>query len=220
VKARRCARLAGFLLLKREFTQAVGRILAQHETWRDAGDPPATERAMPRKNQYQAFGPLMPGSGRRPSPPPELTAREAKIWRDVTQRLPASWFTSDNAMLLKELCRHIRHADDLSIDLTMARTAVDQVRADPKQDPRGKLRAEATAHYFSLLRAHAHQSERMGQLATKLRLTPSSRYAPGKAATEAAKASYPRPWNDWRGGRDEPDPDPEFDEPGEPKTKQ
>jgi hypothetical protein len=158
---------------------------------------------MPRPNQYTA-GPVIPG--KRKSPPPELDEREAKIWREITGRLPASWFTSDNAPLLKELCRHIRNSDDLSADLARARTALDQVQAEPKRDPVGKLQAEARAAYFTLLRAHGYQSERIGNLSTKLRLTNSSRWQATKAAAETAKASsFPEPWNDWR--RETPESD-------------
>jgi hypothetical protein len=150
---------------------------------------------MPRRNQY-ASGPIIPGNERRPPPPAQLDARERAIWTKITARLTAEWFTADNAPLLKELCRHIRHADDLSVDLALARAAIDELRKTPGPD--SEELAEVTQEYRAVLRAHGYQSERIGNLATKLRLTPQARYAPSTAKREAAKVlEGPEPWNDW-----------------------
>jgi hypothetical protein len=130
---------------------------------------------MPRKNQYAA-GPVIPGITKRPAPPAQLDNREAKIWREITARLPAEWFTAESQPMLKELCRHIRIADDLSADLKLARAAIDELRKTP--EPPAESLAEATQEYRAVLRAHGYQSERIGNLATKLRLTPQARYAP------------------------------------------
>jgi len=174
------------------------------------------ERAMPRTSRQDALSPLIPGK-RRP-PPAELDEREAKIWRDITARLPIDWFTTDNAPLLKELCRHIRHADDLSIDLALARAAVDEIRKTPEPPSTKKLLEEAEKGYRVLLRAHGFQSERIGNLSTKLRLTNQARYEPSRAKAESAKAtSYPAPWNDWGLESSESDPS---DEPNGRNRKQ
>jgi hypothetical protein len=174
---------------------------------------------MPRTSAAAASSPLIPGK-RRPAPP-ELDAREAKIWTEIARRLPDNWFTTDNAPLLKELCRHIRHADDLATDLALARAAVNEIRATPQRDPVGKLLAEAKKELYSLMRLHGYQSERIGNLATKLRLTNQARYEPSRARAEAAKtaSSYPEPWSDW--GLDaEPSPDPGSDEQNGQNRKQ
>jgi hypothetical protein len=184
--------------------QAIRQILAQHQAPRDAGAGLPTERAMPRQNQYTAVDPIIPGRSKRPAAPSELDAREQQIWRDITRRLPAEWFTSDNMPLLKELCRHIRHADDLSVDLALARAAIDELRKTP--EPSAESLAAATQEYRAVLRAHGFQSERIGNLSTKLRLTPQSRYAPSTAKREAAKViEGPEPWDDWIGGTAEPE---------------
>jgi hypothetical protein len=150
---------------------------------------------MPRKNQY-ANGPIIPGNERRPSPPVQLDAHERAIWTKITARLPAEWFTAESQPMLKELCRHIRSADDLSADLALARTAIDAIRKTP--EPSAESLTAATQEYRAVLRAHGYQSERIGNLATKLRLTPQARYAPSTAKREARKVSpYPEPWLDW-----------------------
>jgi hypothetical protein len=177
---------------------------------------------MPRRSAQDALSPFIPG--KRRSPPAELDAREAKIWRRVTERLPSDWFAAGSGVMLQELCRHIRHADDLAADLALARAEIEQVKAEPKRDPRRKLLLEALKEYRALLRAHALQTQQIGTLSTRLRLTPQSRYAPSTAKAKAATSAYPAPWTDWVGGQDlDPDEsgsDPEFGEPDRQKVKQ
>ena len=140
---------------------------------------------MPRISAAAALSPIIPGTTKRPSPPAHLDARERAIWSKITASLTADWFTASNAPMFTELCRHIRHADDLSTDLARARATIDGIRKQPEPDT--EVLAEATKEYHSLLRAHGYQSERLGNLATKLRLTPQARYAPSTAQREAAK---------------------------------
>jgi hypothetical protein len=150
---------------------------------------------MPRKNQY-ALSLFIPGNERRPSPPAQLDARERAIWTKITARLTAEWFTAETQPMLTELCRHIRNADDLTADLAVARAAVDEIRKQPQPDAEELV--TATQEYRAVLRAHGYQSERIGNLATKLRLTPQARYAPSTAKREAGKVlEGPEPWTDW-----------------------
>jgi hypothetical protein len=152
---------------------------------------------MPRKNQY-TNGPVIPGNERRPSPPAQLDARERAIWTKITARLPAEWFTAESQPMLKELCRHLRSADDLAADLALARAAIDKIRKMP--EPSSEALTEATQEYRAVLRAHGYQTERIGNLSTKLRLTPQARYAPSTAKRQAGKVlEGPEPWNDWQG---------------------
>jgi hypothetical protein len=154
---------------------------------------------MPRKNQY-ASGPIIPGNERRPSPPAQLDTRERRIWSTITARLPADWVTAESEPMLKELVRHIRIADDLWVDLAHARAAIDELRKMP--EPSAEALAEATQEYRAVLRAHGYQTERIGNLSTKLRLTPQARYAPSTAKREAAKViEGPEPWLDWGNDR-------------------
>jgi hypothetical protein len=156
---------------------------------------------MPRPNQYTS-GPIIPGSSKRPPPPAQLDTRERRIWSAITARLPADWVTAESEPMLKELVRHIRIADDLWVDLAHARAAIDELRKMP--EPPAESLVEATREYRAVLRAHGYQTERIGNLSTKLRLTPQARYAPSTAKREAGKVSpYPEPWNDW--GNDRPD---------------
>jgi hypothetical protein len=158
-------------------------------------------RAVPRKNQYTSGpGPIIPGNEQRPLPPAQLDTRERRIWSAITARLPANWITAEAQPMLKELVRHIRIADDLWVDLAQARAAIDKIQKQPQPDP--EELAAATQEYRALLRAHGYQTERIGNLSTKLRLTPQARYAPSTAKREAAKVlEGPDPWSDWGEGR-------------------
>jgi hypothetical protein len=152
---------------------------------------------MPRPNQYTS-GPIIPGSSKRPSPPAQLDARERAIWTKITARLPADWITAEAQPMLKELVRHIQSADDLAADLALARGVIDAIRKSPEPD--AEALAAATQEYRAVLRAHGYQTERIGNLSTKLRLSPQARYAPSSAKREAGKViEGPEPWNDWQG---------------------
>jgi hypothetical protein len=87
-------------------------------------------------------------------------------------------------------------------DIARARIAVDEVLAMPQ--PPVKLLITALREYRAALRCHCDQSQMIGVLSTKLRLTPQSRYQSSTAKTAAkAESSYPDPWSDW--GNDRPD---------------
>jgi hypothetical protein len=161
---------------------------------------------MPRTTKTQPDGedelPIVPGTpAAPPEPPPELSEIEAGIWREIAAKMPAGWFTADNAPLLKELCRHIRHADELAADLEVVRDAlaraVDRKTVDPVLIEQF---LELQKARIAIMRAHGYQSERIGNLATKLRLTNQSRYQAQKADRDTRKQPTPgtvKPWLDW-----------------------
>jgi hypothetical protein len=137
-----------------------------------------------------------------PEPPPELEPPEAAIWRAITGKLPGDWFAPETVPMLKELCRHVRHADDLALDLAATRAGIAAVRDDQTMTMVERLAAigEASKTMERLLRAHGYQSERIGNLGTKLRLTNQAKIPAGSAARKArdeTKVDGPRPWADW-----------------------
>jgi hypothetical protein len=157
---------------------------------------------MPQKREQDGLGPILPGSnGKRPPPPAELNPREKVIWRDIAKRLPADWFQTSQPVL-KELCQHIRLADDLMEDVRRAQAVVDELRGTPGPAD-VKLLVAALRELRAALRAHLLQSGQIISLSTKLRLTPQSRYAPSTAKVRAGETSDGiEPWNDW--GNDPP----------------
>jgi hypothetical protein len=129
--------------------------------------------------------PIIPGQ--RPNPPPELNVAQQEIWTSIVGRLPVGWFSGENLPMMKELARHIDFANCLAAE-------IEQERASPN-DPKEML---------ALLRAHGYQTERIGNLSTKLRLTKASRYTRGAEAAAIASRNASdgvAPWDDWKGGR-------------------
>lgn len=137
-----------------------------------------------------------------PEPPSELEAPEQAIWRTITAKLPGDWFAPETVPMLKELCRHVRHADDLALDLAATRAGIAAVREDQTLTiiERMATIAEASKTMERLLRAHGYQSERIGNLGTKLRLTNQAKIGAASAARKArdeTQPAGPRPWQDW-----------------------
>jgi hypothetical protein len=161
---------------------------------------------MPRKRQQGALSPIIPGSnGKRPAPPPELTPREKVVWRDLTKRLPADWFTTSQPVL-RELVRHIVLADDAHQVVARAQAAVDEILRMPEPPP-AKLLVAATRELRASLRTHVLQSQRISALSTTLRLTPQARYQPSTAKIRATEEpAGVAPWNDWNPGEDDDPP--------------
>jgi hypothetical protein len=143
--------------------------------------------------------PLVPGM--RPAAPSELSEPEQAIWRKITARLPADYFTAENDALLVQLCRHIRHCDELAKEIAAVRAEMEAVRVgSDTAATRAKAEATLRASWLTLLRAHVLQSRNVGTLSTKLRLTQFSRYMrDAESAAIAARNSptAPEPWTDW-----------------------
>lgn len=80
-------------------------------------------------------------------------------------------------------CLHIHYAELLASDIAAILDAGEPAR-----------RAELQA----LLRDHGYQTERIGNLSTKLRLTNKSRWSGTKADQQARRfGAGPKPWEDW-----------------------
>jgi hypothetical protein len=148
----------------------------------------------PKSRAELAVGPIIPGA--RLPPPADLEPEEQGHWLMITGALPSDWFGPENTPLLRELCRHIAYADWLAQDITRLRRKLAELAelGDPKQ-----LR-QAEAAMSRTLRLHGRQSEHIGNVSTKLRLTKLSRYGRADAAGSATRdaAPYPKPWTDWR----------------------
>lgn len=142
----------------------------------------------------------------RPEPPEDLEPGERAIWREVIGRLPADWFTVECQPVLKQLCRHIRYADDLAGDMAAIRAIMTEIKQDSSGSmtvaDRMKTFAKMSGELHNLMRIHIRQSHQIGMLSTRLRLTPQSRYEALRANDETKTARPPgaQPWNDWPDG--------------------
>jgi hypothetical protein len=158
-----------------------------------------------RKSAIDLLAPLIPGT--RPPPPEELEPEEQDEWEAIVERLPANWFTGENIPMLRELCRHICYARELARQVVKVRVEIQAVMEGLAADTAGsigvaerrKIQAALRDELCTLLRSHGYQTERMGNLSTKLRLTKQSRYD-ASSASRAAKNAGPamkKPWLDW-----------------------
>jgi hypothetical protein len=100
----------------------------------------------------------------------------------LTYRLPAEWFVGATEALLKQLVRHIHHADLLAGEIK---------RAEPELG----TDAKRWAAFRAMSRAFGYQSDKIAMLSTKLRLCPSSKYR-AEHRTPMPHGGLP-PWEDW-----------------------
>lgn len=113
-------------------------------------------------------------------PVPDDLGREAgEVWQAIVSGLPTDWFTPGSAPLLVQLCRHV---------VAARRVAGWLARIEEAADLDGDL-------WLRLLARQEAESKAIAALATRLRLTPQSRYTPHGAARAAGKdIGRPRPW--------------------------
>jgi hypothetical protein len=155
--------------------------------------------------------PFIPGA-KLPAPP-ELSAAQAVIWDRIVGSLPSGWVTAGSEPLAKELVRHIDFGDRLYRDIEQARLELTALASEvAAAEGAGKVgearklearRRRAQSYVFALMRAHRLQTDAIGRLSTKLRLTQLSRYTrDAEAAAIAARSAptAPEPWTDWGGG--------------------
>lgn len=129
---------------------------------------------MPRKSAASLA--IVPAAPVRLAPVPEgLSDSESRLWRETVESKPADWFGADSYPILKEYVRTASVCDQLArvVDLAFQGAGTDLKTALDLRDKEAK---------------------RLASLATKLRLTPQSRYGPRAAATADAKANGRRPW--------------------------
>jgi hypothetical protein len=158
-----------------------------------------------RKSTYDRLTPMSPGQ--RPPPPEELEPDQQLEWEAITARLPADWFSGENSPMLKELCRHITFARDLAGQIMKVRAEIQAFMEGSAADTDGsmgieerrKIQAGLRDELCRLLRSHGYQTERIGNLSTKLRLTKQSRYDASSAyrAAKDAGSVMKKPWLDW-----------------------
>jgi phage terminase small subunit len=111
----------------------------------------------------------------RLSPPEWLTEDAKTLWRDVVETKPPEWFKADAAPLLEAYCKTV-------VEYRRASLALDSIQpAD-------------VADYKKLSDVTTSLAMRMGDLATKMRLTQQSRYTPAVATTADKKTASAKPW--------------------------
>ena len=155
--------------------------------------------------QLQTNAAAIPGA--RAPVPPDLEPEAAELWVEIVNRLPADWVVSENKVLLREYCRHAYYANGfakqieaVNAELTALHVGSGKVAKGSRQE-RDRLKAIAvgTDYLNDLYKQHGFQTDRLVQLATKMRFTQQSRYFKDQAAVRSRTAAPigPRPWQDW-----------------------
>jgi hypothetical protein len=119
---------------------------------------------------------------RRPDPPAHLGGDAAVVWRATTNSLPADWFSPGAQPLLEALCA-------LTVSQRYTVRALQRIEeGDDEFDH---------PNWQNLQKQLGEVSGRIATLATRLRLTPQSRYG-ARAADTAARneAVGPPPWEE------------------------
>lgn len=133
---------------------------------------------MPKDSEHLTLVPpgLVPPGPSEPIPPPSVPAglseAEAKLWTQVVDSKPSGWFDGGSSVILKEFVRASAACDFLAAVIA---------GAGPEQ-------------LKPLLDLRDREARRAVSLATKLRLTPQSKYDPRGAATADKRVKGIRPW--------------------------
>ena len=151
------------------------------------------------------LAPIIPGRvrhRRRSSSPTSNSSgrRSLHDYRPIGSR-------GENIPMLKELCRHITYARELARQIVKVRAEIQAFMEGSAADTAGsmgiaerrKIQAGLRDELCRLLRSHGYQTERIGNLSTKLRLTKQSRYDASSAyrAAKDAGSAMKKPWLDW-----------------------
>ena len=143
---------------------------------------------------------------KRDPPPPGLSPEAAAEWKAIVSHMPGDWFGREAHPLLAALCRHIIEAERISASLA---TLDEALAAEVAQGrPAIEVICESAHTRDRLLAMRDRETRAASSLATRLRLTPQSRYDKTKATVRrsgippweaeflAATPRLPHEWNE------------------------
>jgi phage terminase small subunit len=117
---------------------------------------------------------------RRPEPPAHLGDEATGIWRATVNSLPADWFSPGTLPLLEAFC-------GLTISQRYTIRALQRIEREGNDFERDE--------WERVLKQLGEVSGRIATLATRMRLTPQSRYGARGADTAARSVGdVPKPW--------------------------
>ncbi len=118
-----------------------------------------------------------------PKPPPELSNRQAAIWRDVVGSLPGDWIARGGYPILIQYCRHVARS----------RLIEEQIRAFELE---GTLAAGGLERWNLLLQMAQRETKFVLDCARMLRLGPHQQIGPRTAGRKlAAQPQFESPWS-------------------------
>lgn len=135
------------------------------------GRKSAAELAIPKASEIDKM----------PDPPSNLTDAQSDIWRLVVASRGGDLIAVESYPVLVEYCRNVVAANEIA-------ALIDKI------DVQNISNVVQLKHYDKLLIMQDRASARVAYLATKLRLTPSSRIQPITAGRNARKGAKVKPW--------------------------
>ena len=116
-----------------------------------------------------------------PKPPTNLTPVQGEVWRLVMSSSAGDFIQSESYPILVEYCRTVVVADEVAEQLNAF-------------DPTWLEDEEGLRRWDRLQAMQDRAGRRAASLATKLRITPSTRTHPEKAGTAERNKSKRKPW--------------------------
>lgn len=126
---------------------------------------------------------LVAGSfqGQRPPAPERLNDEEREEWNAIVNRMPPDWFTRETWSMLKSLCAQVCIQRQLEAASRLLK-------------PEELATAEGMKAFRDLMAMQEKVLKTIVSPATKMRLTPQSRYDTLKANTAVNNTVQMRPW--------------------------
>lgn len=136
----------------------------------------ATKRG--RKSAAELATPRALRLNSRLDPSPSLTDEQAAVWVETLAGLAPDWIQPEAREVMAAYCRHA--------------VAIQRIAACVKQYEASADEFDF-ARYNEMLKAQERETRALGALATRLRLTPQSRYTPATAARKPRDDAN-KPW--------------------------
>jgi len=118
----------------------------------------------------------------QPRPPADLTAEQAAEFVSIVNHMPANWFGQESVGILAAYCRHSANARLIAKEIEAFKP--EWLRADNGLD-----------RFDQLLKIQDRQHRTMATLASKMRLSQSSRTKLAKTIANAPSSGEVMPWD-------------------------
>ncbi len=116
-----------------------------------------------------------------PEPLEQLTTEQGEIWRLVMVSSAGNFIQSESYSVLAEFCRAVVTSDQIAQQLD-------------RYTPEWLDEDDGLRRWDKLQAMHDRAAKRIASLATKLRITPSTRVHPEAAGTSERNKSKSKPW--------------------------
>jgi phage terminase small subunit len=126
-------------------------------------------------------------------PPDHLAEASRRIWQEITEALPATWFGPEHSRLLAAYC-------DAAVFVERLSAAIHTATSNDACD------AETSKVIYRLTRMYAMHTSTMTALSVRLRITPSANVRPQQHQNQRAQhVAGSKPWENWQLSNCHPD---------------